>query len=98
MKHTNINDSTQLSMADEKMLTAAGIAQGAFIIAQSTAFPSLGATGAIVASLCGLMPWVIPYFKKNRRLASIMIMVSIAIAPAFGFLCREALAVLQSFL
>lgn len=98
MKETNINSSTQLSLADEKMLTVAGIAQGVFIIAQSTVFPSLGATGAIIASLCGLMPWAIPQLKRNRLLASMMVLVSIAIAPAFGFLCREALALLQTFL
>jgi hypothetical protein len=57
-------DAVEFTAADKKAMTHAAYAQCFFILAQVMAFPSLGVAGAMVAALCGMMPWLTKFAKE----------------------------------
>ncbi|WP_192903143.1 hypothetical protein [Photorhabdus khanii] len=57
-------DAVEFTVEDKKAMTHAAYAQCIFILAQVLAFPTLGMSGAMVAALCGIMPWLTKFAKE----------------------------------
>ncbi|MGA5750170.1 hypothetical protein ACPB0R_22565 [Escherichia coli] len=81
--------------ADKKAMTHAAYAQCFFILAQVMAFPSLGVAGAMVAALCGMMPWLTKFAKEAPSKAFGMVMASLCLAPVYGKLCELVVHAIQ---
>ncbi len=62
---------------------------------QQCPFPSLGMTGAMVAALCGMMPWLTKFAKEAPSKAFGMVMASLCIAPVYGKLCELVIHAIQ---
>ncbi|EFP0183676.1 hypothetical protein HLX14_004157 [Escherichia coli] len=73
----------------------AGYAQCVFILAQSLIFPNLGSIGALIAALCGMMPWVIRTAKQDQLQAFCMVVASLCLATAYGKLCEVIISIAQ---
>jgi hypothetical protein len=71
-------DAVEFTAADKKAMTHAAYAQCFFILAQVMAFPSLGVAGAMVAALCGMMPWLTKFAKEAPSKAFGMVMASLS--------------------
>ncbi len=81
--------------ADKKAMTHAAYAQCFFVLAQAIAFPSLGMAGAMVAAMCGMMPWLTKFAKEAPSKAFGMVMASLGLAPVYGKLCELVVSAIQ---
>lgn len=88
-------DAVEFTAADKKAMTHAAYAQCFFILAQVMAFPSLGVAGAMVAALCGMMPWLTKFAKEAPSKAFGMVMASLCLAPVYGKLCELVVHAIQ---
>ncbi|WP_197056385.1 MULTISPECIES: hypothetical protein [Xenorhabdus] len=88
-------DAVEFTAADKKVMTNAAYTQCFFILAQALAFPSLGVVGAMVAALCGMMPWLTHFAKEAPSKAFGMVMASLCLVPIYGKLCEFVIHAVQ---
>ena len=88
-------DAVEFTAADKKAMTHAAYAQCFFVLAQAIAFPSLGMAGAMVAAMCGMMPWLTKFAKEAPSKAFGMVMASLGLAPVYGKLCELVVSAIQ---
>lgn len=87
MEKTNEVTAAEFTAEDKKAMSHAAYAQCIFILAQVLVYPSLGVAGAILAALCGMMPWLTRFAKEAPSKAFGMVMASLCLAPLYAKLC-----------
>lgn len=83
-----VDSEVEFTQQDKKAMTHASYAQCCFILAQVCIFPDLGIAGALVAALCGMMPWLTNMAKEAPSKAFGMVMASLCLAPIFSKFCE----------
>ena len=95
MEKTNEVSGAEFTAEEKKAMNHAAYAQCIFILAQVLLYQALGATGAILAAFCGMMPWLPRFVKQAPSKAFGMVLASVCLAPLYAKVCTFIVTAVQ---